>query len=298
MPYRSFLWHNFLIINILSISGLIVLIQRIKSLEMADRKAAWIFTLLALLLSTPLIGIEWALRYHMMAWLPIAFQYIFVFRVAGKGVLKPILTSVFALILTGSLIAGLTGQRKSAITVAAFRDLEMMHNSLDLNENDLVVARHGLEWWAGWTLRVRTGKEYCLRPDDWEKYRGIYLLRQKKGNNFPIRPGTNQFAELPPSENPDLAFTSDYFDLIRLGKPGSKDYSPGILPILQGRIISAEPDKLIIRSSEYDHLVKISRDARFIECSRDSLRIGQRADIWGKRKPFSINLYADIIRAY
>lgn len=298
LPFSSFLLHNFIIINTLSTAGLILLILWNRQTGNEAGKAAWIFTITALALSSPLIGIEWAQRYHMMAWLPIAFQYLSLFFLIQNRIVKNSIVGAFGFLLIFSVVAGLTGQRKSSITPGAFRDLANIRKAVGLGEKDLIVARHGLEWWIGWTLHVKTGKEYCLKPGDWGTYRSIYLLRQKKGNNFPANPGTNQFAELPDPSEPQIVYSSDYFNLIRLREPGAADFSPGILPLIQGRIVSIETNLLIIKSQDLNIRIMFGPETRFAGCDRNSLAEGQRADIWGKRRPFSTKIHANIIRAY
>lgn len=298
MPFTSFLLHNLIIVNLLSISGLILLSKFRKNLDQEERRAAWIFTVLSLILSSPLIGIEWALRYHMMAWLPVTFQFAYIFKIVSTKKTRSVLGGLFAVLVIFSVVAGFTGQRRSSITAESLEDLSKISSTVHLHQDDLVVARHGLEWWAGWALHVKTGKEYCLKPEDWNKYPAIFLLKQKKGNNFLANPGTNQFAELPYPADPDLIYSSEYFDLIRLREPKPGEYSPGILPLIQGTISSTGINSITLRLPHFEQEVIIPADANFIECSRDSLIAGKRADIWGSRKPFSIKIHADVVRAY
>jgi hypothetical protein len=169
---------------------------------------------------------------------------------------------------------------------------------INIGPNDLVIARHGLEWWTGWVLRCRTGKEYCLRPADWDKYPNIYLLRQLAGNNFPGLQGAGQFAEFPVPETAEVVCTNSSFVLYRLYKPSESEYYPGVLPLLQGEIMLVADNELVIRSEGYKQTIKLDVSTVYVGCISGGLKPGMRADIWGNRIPFSLKIWAERIKAY
>lgn len=297
-PYFGFLFHNFLLINILSIFGSVLLLLNRSSLTASDFTCALSLFTLSLLLSSPLLGMEWALRYYLMAFLPIAFASVFVFKSLKVRFHRIILSSVFFVITGFSLVVGFTGSRSPAISSDSFADLKTIKTGINIGPNDLVIARHGLEWWTGWVLRCRTGKEYCLRPADWDKYPNIYLLRQLAGNNFPGLQGAGQFAEFPVPETAEVVCTNSSFVLYRLYKPSESEYYPGVLPLLQGEIMLVADNELVIRSEGYKQTIKLDVSTVYVGCISGGLKPGMRADIWGNRIPFSLKIWAERIKAY
>jgi hypothetical protein len=287
-----------LIINLLSISGLIILLKYRSRLQVHEQVPAWGLCMLSLALSSPIIGIEWALRYHLMAWLPIALQYVFLLRILPGGWQKSTTIWVFSALVFLSAAAGITGKRMPSITRDSYMDLGNIKAAVKLNQEDLVVARHGLEWWTGWVLNCRTGKEYCLVSSDWDKYAQIFLLRQKEGNNYPGHQGGGQFAELPVPTESMRVYSSEFFDLYRLAPPSSEELYPGILPLVQGQIRTIGGNYVVIESEGYLQRIGLSQGTRYPDLPADSIRQGMRADIWGKRIPFSLKIKAQTIKIY
>jgi hypothetical protein len=296
--YFGFLFHNFLLINALSIFCLIIIIMKRKNLSSVDFSFALSLSALSLLLSSPLIGMEWALRYYLMAFLPLAFTFIFVFKSLTNKFLRNFLSSLLLVIVSFSIILSTGAKRNPAISSESFADLKRMKSEAGIHPDDLIIARHGLEWWTGWVMHCRTGKEYCLRPGDWEKYPKIYLLRQKTGNNYPGQQGSGQFAEYPLPQTAEKIYTNESFDFYRLSKPTEDQYYPGNLPLIQGEVRSVLGSQLQVHSEGYRQCVILSPGTQYIGCNIADIKPGMRADVWGRRVPFSLDIRAERIKVY
>ncbi len=294
-PYTGILWFNFLLINILSIAGFILLMTGFKDLDPGERLCSLSLSALCLFVSSPLIGIEWTLRYHLMAYLPLVFLYLYLFKLVRKRIFRIIMISVFGLMTAFSVWTSLASTRQPAITLQSYEDLKRIGETVEIRSGDLIVARHGLEWWTGWVLGCRTGKEYCLSPKDWDRYNGIYLLRQKKGNNYPGHRGTGQFAEFRIPESSIPIYSSEYFDLFKLAKPSPDEFYPGELPLLQGRIESIRDHSIIILSDGYLQEVVLSGETLLPGLRPGEAGEGMMADVWGRRIPFSLKILADTL---
>jgi hypothetical protein len=294
-PYSGFLWHNFLLVNILSVAGFTIALLNLRKLSSKEQSCALSLSFLSLFLSSPLLGIEWAVRYHLMAFLPVVFLYIYVIRVIRKNLYKSILISFFGLLTLLSGIGGLTARREPAITLESYRDLIRIRDSISVSANDLVTARHGLEWWTGWVLQCRTGKEYCLREEDWDKYPEIYLLRQLKGNNYPGLQGSGQFAEFQIPVSSVSVYSSDFFKLFKLNRPTADEFYPGELPLVQGRIDTITGNSIFVHSEGYRQRIVYGSSTDFLNIKPDSSKPGMSIDIWGKRIPFSLKIRAEQI---
>jgi hypothetical protein len=296
--FFGLLFYQFITIHVLSIVGFLILLKNRYRLSRRDFTFALSLSLLSLLLSSPLIGIEWALRFSFMAFLPITFLSIFVFKSLSSQICKAIFSAVLLGLTTFSVFIGITGHRNPSISPESYSSLLRMNKNVLLNPDDLIVARHGLEWWVGWSLKTRTGKEYCLRREDWDKYPNIYLLRQKKGNNFPSLAGSGQFAELPIMSEASTIESNEFFTLYQLSKPIETQNYPGELPLIQGDIVAIKGRELVIRSNGYRHKVYADSSITDISAVGNEIARGMRADIWGKRRPFSLNIQAEKIKIY
>jgi len=294
-PYSGFLWHNFLLVNVLSTAGVGIVLFNLKRLSSKEQACTLSLSLLSLFLSSPLIGIEWALRYHLMAYLPVIFLYIYVFRLIRNKLFQSILISFFSLLTLLCGIGGFTAIRKPAITTESYQDLKRFRDKVEIRGDDLVVARHGLEWWTGWVLKCRTGKEYCLRQGDWDKYPAIYLLRQVKGNNYPALKGSDQFSEIMIPESSVQVYTSDFFNLYRLNRPAPDEFYPGELPLVQGRIDAVTGNTLWVLADGYLQNVIFDQKTEFPVIHPDSVKPGMSIDVWGHRTPFSLKIRAEKI---
>ncbi len=76
---------------------------------------------------------------------------------------------------------GLLHFKQPAISQAAFDNLKEVKNRLPLEDNTLIIARHGLEWWAGWALHCKTGNEKEVDSETPGQNRQVLFLHQKKG---------------------------------------------------------------------------------------------------------------------
>jgi len=47
-------------------------------------------------------------------------------------------------------------------------------------ERTLVVARHGLEWWAAWTLHTHIAQPTAIAAEDWSSYADVFYLQEKE----------------------------------------------------------------------------------------------------------------------
>lgn len=297
-PYREFLLHNFMFMGILSITGIGLLLWRIRGLSEFQKPLFLTIGIMALALSSPLIGMEWALRYQLMAWLPVTLLLLVVIYLYGDYIISYASSAIAALVVLFSVTAGFQGHRPASVSDASMTELRWIRDSLSIGRQDLVVARHGLEWWTGWELGCRTGKEYCLIARDWSEYRGIYLLRQKTGNQLPGHQGTGQFAELPLPAGAMPQIEGKQFILYRLPEPVTGDYYPGELPTFQGEIVSVKESEVHIRARGYIQPVRMKKETLFPGIPPDSLKPGVRADVWGYGRPFSRVFIANTIRAY
>lgn len=69
----------------------------------------------------------------------------------------------------------------SIITVEAQAELQELAACVEEPAQTLVVARHGLEWWTAWTLHTHIAQAQALKPEDWQRYKYVWFLEEKRG---------------------------------------------------------------------------------------------------------------------
>ncbi|MEI6714086.1 MAG: hypothetical protein WCO60_10065 [Verrucomicrobiota bacterium] len=84
------------------------------------------------------------------------------------------------------------------ISEADFTELQSVAGKIQSPETSLVVARHGLEWWAAWTLHTKIAQPTAIQPTDWERYTSIYYLKQTSPFRPPAMGGFAMLRNMPP----------------------------------------------------------------------------------------------------
>ena len=148
-------------------------------LDAVERVALPALLALIFFLSFPLIDADYARRFMLMLFVPQAVLCLFLFRLLSPRLGNAL--AVTLLLVCLSFSPGVIRFKEPVITQAAFEELESLKTQLQLDENTLVIARHGLEWWAGWALHCKTGNEKGVDEETAGKYRQVLFLHQKKG---------------------------------------------------------------------------------------------------------------------
>ncbi|MEY4489738.1 MAG: hypothetical protein RIQ79_2246, partial [Verrucomicrobiota bacterium] len=88
-------------------------------------------------------------------------------------------------------VAGLLGAglyaghgRGPTISPAAADELREVAATLPADGRMLVVARHGLEWWAAWILHTHIAQPRAVKPEDWTKFDHVLYLVEKERSGF------------------------------------------------------------------------------------------------------------------
>jgi len=120
-----------------------------------------------------------------LTWLCVLFTVLQI----GKGSTRAAVGfPLFALLLTPSIFAIREGGRP-IITPEARNELRRLADQIDAPSTTLIVARHGLEWWTAWTLGTHIAQPQALQPADWEHYRNVCFLEEKRGGRGDSGPG-------------------------------------------------------------------------------------------------------------
>lgn len=163
---------------LLGLGGYVWYKQQTK-LDTVERVALPTLLALIFLLSFPLLNADYARRLMLMVFVPQAVLCLLLFQFLSLRTGNALGIALIAACLLFS--PGLLHFKQPAISQAAFDNLEEMKSRLPLEGNTLVIARHGLEWWAGWALHCKTGNEKGVDGETPGRYRQVLFLHQKKG---------------------------------------------------------------------------------------------------------------------
>lgn len=137
--------------------------------------------LAAAAMSFPLLGGLDGLRLHIMAYLPVS---VVVALLVGNFPRKATITVCAVLLLVNMLAVAPVIPRTIQPTIAepSYTELQSLRNHLDGSRNTVVVARHGLEWWAAWVFGSDAAVVPTVgaTPSLWNRYERVLLLQEIK----------------------------------------------------------------------------------------------------------------------
>jgi hypothetical protein len=214
--------------------GLATLLRRWRSTSTADRAIVGACSLLALALASPLIGAEWAERLSLMAYLPgsVVLGYLL------SSVQRPALAKGLAAIACAACVVGLAASIRPlgepSIPPGSVEELRAIGSKVKDPDRTLVIARHGLEWWAAWFLRTKVAQEFDLEPAVWGEYAEVFMLVQKKPESPGLPGGPNgaggrAFPEVRLGDDARVMHDGRYFLLARA--PSAPLFYPQARPV-------------------------------------------------------------------
>lgn len=286
---------DMLIINPLAIYASIILILYRKQIH-KDYKALLVaFIISALLLTSPLLGLEWANRLFIMGYIPIVMTYLILFSQIKTIWIKIFPCALFLLIIVISTIFSFES-KNSCISDESYTEFKTLNIKEPLNHKTIVVGgRQDLRLLAGWEFGMETSADYLFKKQDFKKYDGVYIIRQISGSNFDKeRPRGD--AEIP--MNSVLVFKGTYFELYKL-KNDSLWINPRGKPLKAFGIvekISESSFTLKNKSTGKTKTILFSKQTQFNLLDKSSkLKTGMLLDIYGEWKAFSLDIDAEII---
>ena len=126
----------------------------------------------------PLVDMEYFQRFNVLLFVPQLLLIAYLIRLNKKFALPFSISLV--LLTTLSIFMYFSEEKKPCITDQTFQDLQNIKQYLPENkENSIAIARHGLEFWTAWALKIKVGNDKALDKIGLEKYRIVIFLQQK-----------------------------------------------------------------------------------------------------------------------
>jgi len=192
----------FLILNIFSVLSLVAFFKMRKRLLDNEYIVFLSSVLWYVFLTSPFTGSDVYERLLFISLVPFTVIVIFVFRYLKKGVVLSVAIILSVLIL---LTVVTLPKRKSFISEKEYAELQQLEKSIINKGKTIVIARHGMEWWAAWILRTKVGLSSGIVSAEYPKYKNVLYLRRKADKN----------AEYDVA-NAQLFYDGEYFEVFKL----------------------------------------------------------------------------------
>lgn len=282
---------NLILFTPLVILAAVLIVLNRKALTASHKILAWSMVLVALFLISPFIGLDWANRFYMMAYIPVVVLYLVLFNNLSIKWIKILPLGVFSLLVLASVFSFQPAVQ--AITPQAYREFSNIKNNVGFSNNDVIIGRQDLRLLGSWEFGTRSAADYLVTKADFKKYDKVYVIRQLKGSNF--SPGRFRGdAEIPGNSN--KIYQGEHFELYRLNDSDSWINGKGRPPKARGIIFAIGKNHIDLRGIKNNNNIKkveISENTLFDLKSGKALRKGMDVEVAGSYKPFSLNIVAE-----
>jgi hypothetical protein len=244
------------------------------------------------LLSSPMLGLEWAKRLYYLSYLPLTVLYLvllpriqsFFFRFASLG--------CFALLLSYSVANAVMLRPILSISDASLVEFEQIKQDIFFTKNDVLVGRQDLMLLGSWFYGTKGIADYLLTKSAYHQYQNVYLIKQIAGKNAGIR---EKAGVIPP--NTKQVYKGYHFEVYALlddsGLPNTPDK---IFKGVIGEIVAVAGQKILVKDSKTGIIktVFIRRNTEFfLDQPGRQLETGMKIKINGAWKVFSTALVAE-----
>ncbi|MCA6423623.1 MAG: hypothetical protein IM568_12520 [Flavobacterium sp.] len=209
---------DFLIILIsiaLAIIGIITLKTNSNNLKPFQKTILFASTVCLIAFSFPLLDGEYFKRLSLFLFIPQTLLIVGISSVISvkKHIAISIFLSIFTLI---SMLAVIGHPKDAVIDDNAYKELKELNSVIRIDNETIVIARHGLEWWAAWALHSKVGQDKAIDSVLYNKYRKVIFINQISGFSEDIK--NTPFHEPIIPRNSEMIFSSEYFKVFKFTK--------------------------------------------------------------------------------
>lgn len=206
---------NIILTNLIAISALLLYIKRFHKITEVNKIFFLSSIILSLILAFPFIGFEWSQRLTFISYVPGVSLIPFILNNIESAKTKKIIYSGIIAILFLSITVRLNIKSVSNMNRDQFNELSRLKENLPSDGRVLMVARHGLEWWASYILRMPVVRETALQKIYWERFDYILFIIQKNGKAPFGAVGLfgSPFREPILPEQSDIIIQGEYYDI-------------------------------------------------------------------------------------
>ena len=198
---------------ILAIIGIITLKAKSNNLKSFQKATLFACIVSLISLSFPLLDGEYFKRLSLFLFIPQILLILQISTVISVKQLKTISIS-FVIFTLLSIIAVFGHPKETVIDKIAYDELRKLKSVIKNDNETIVIARHGLEWWTAWALHIKVGQDKAIDSAFFEKYKTVIFITQING--FSKDGQRTPFHEPSLPENSEIIFSSAYFKMFKL----------------------------------------------------------------------------------
>lgn len=195
---------TFILSLVLSLAAGAVLIWHRHEIQPWERALVVASAVLTLFLSSPFLSQDMSSRFQLMAFAPAVILVGFLAARSGMLALRSaVVIGVIAVVLA-TVPATVRSPNGPSIVEASYTELASLQIAITHPSHTLIIARHGLEWWAAWALHTDVAQGTAVTDEDWTTYTSVLYL-QETGNSIGGgmgAPGMNVKPQLPSGFTP------------------------------------------------------------------------------------------------
>ncbi len=279
-----------LAMNFLAIAGLLFLIINRKSIETYKIVLGASTVFCALFMSNPMLGLEWASRLFMMAYIPITLLYLILYSTTSSRWFKIPTVAVFVCLLILSFGFSFFDKIGSTMNNEAYAELQDMKDKNIFNKSDAIVARQSLRILSNWVFDSKGVDKYLLTKEEYKKYPNVYLLKQVKGKN-PHARGNE------PNVGDSIlqVYKGEHFEVYKLTSSAQlPDRPEKIFKGIRGTVHSISGNTILVTDIKTNKI----REVKFNNKNQSFPKLfsGMKVEINGEWTLFSLTIKAETIR--
>lgn len=201
----------------LAIFGLIFTKRNLDNISRNQRGIVFTSSIMLIICANPFLGIEYYNRLSLFLFIP----QILILYFTSDFIKKQLLFVFSVVLISVSVITVVdftTHLRLPVINHQEYADLEIIKQKINHEETNIILARHGLEWWTAWVTETKVGHEQSVDDKLPDNYSIIYFLQQKRMHYPDGPPQKGHVHELVIPENTIVVYESNLFILYQLVK--------------------------------------------------------------------------------
>jgi len=157
-----------------------VIAWKIRStLSISEISVVWSSLIVAFVLSSPIIGIDWFNRLAALAFVPLAVSGILIFAKSLAVSQRSLIGALAVITLLASATLSLRGPTPPVLSESRYSDFKEFAKTVELPENSIVVASHGMEFLSSWLLVTDVASDAYYETSCLSSYSAIFLLIDK-----------------------------------------------------------------------------------------------------------------------
>jgi len=157
-----------------------VIAWKIRStFSISEISVVWSSLIVAFVLSSPIIGIDWFNRLAALAFVPLAVSGILIFAKSLTVSQRSLIGALAVITLLASASLSLRGPTPPVLSESRYSDFKEFAKTVDLPQNSIVVASHGMEFLSSWLLATDVASDAYYETSCLSSYSAIFLLIDK-----------------------------------------------------------------------------------------------------------------------